>query len=137
MAFDLSKNNYAEIAEEGYEFELTLPGTNDRTGAFVKVRGDQSKTVKAYQRKKFNEFKLREQQAKRRGTPVEDISLEEAEDIAIESAIVRVISWRGFEEGGKAVEFTKENAERIFREHSWIREQVTEESAQILNFRPE
>lgn len=137
MGFDLSKNNLSEAAEAGFEFELKFPGTGEGTGAFITVRGDNSKTVKAYARRKFNEFKLREQQAKRRGKELDEMSLEEAEELAIESAIVRVISWRGIEEKGKAVEFTKENAERIFMEHPWIREQVTEESSQILNFRPE
>lgn len=137
MGFDLSKNNLSEVAEAGFEFELKFPGTGEGTGAFITVRGDNSKTVKAYARKKFSEFKLREQQAKRRGKELDDMSIEEAEELAIESAIVRVISWRGIEEEGKPVAFTKENAQRIFLEHPWIREQVTEESSQILNFRPE
>lgn len=137
MAFDLAKNNYSEIAEEGYEFNLRLPGTNEPTDAFITVRGDQSKTVKAFNRKKVNEWRLKEQQAKRRGKEVEDVSLEEAEELTVETAIVRVISWRGFEEEGKEIPFTKENANRIFTEHSWIRDQVIEESSQILNFRPE
>lgn len=137
MSFDLIKNNFAEAAENGYEFELKLPGTGEATGAFITVRGEQSKTVKAYARKKFSEFKLREQQAKRRGKEIEEMTLDEAEELAIESAITRIIDWKGFEESGKNVPFTKENAERILREHSWIRDQVMEESSQILNFRPE
>lgn len=137
MTFDLKKNNYAEAAEVGYEFELLLPGTNEPTGAFFKVRGDQSKTVKAFGRKKYAEFKLREQQAKRRGKDVEDMTLEEAEELSIESAVIRVIDWRGISEDGKEVPFTKENAERIFKEHTFIKDQIMEESGQLLNFRPE
>ena len=136
MTFDLAKHNYTEIAEAGYEFELKLPGTGEGTGVFITVRGDQSKTVKAFGRKKYSEFKLREQQAKRRGKDVDDMTLEEAEELSIESAIVRVIGWKNITENGKEVSFTKENAERIFKEHPWIREAVTEESGQILNFRP-
>lgn len=136
MSFDLSKNNFAESAEAGFEFELKLPGTGEGTGAFITIRGDQSKTVKAYARKKYAEFKLKEQQAKRRGKEAEDMTLDEAEELAIESAIVRVIDWKGIAENGKDVPFSKENAERIFKEHPWIREAVTEESGQILNFRP-
>ena len=134
--FDLSKNNFAEIAEAGYEFELKLPGTGEGTGAFITIRGDQSKTVKAYARKKYAEFKLKEQQAKRRGKEAEDMTLDEAEELAIESAIVRVIDWKGLAENGKEIPFTKENAERIFKEHPFIREAVTEEAGQLLNFRP-
>lgn len=137
MKFDLAKHNYTEIAEAGYEFELKLPGTGEGTGVFITVRGDQSKTVKAFGRKKYSEFKLREQQAKRRGKDVEDMTLEEAEELSIESAIVRVIGWKNITENGKEVPFTKENAERIFKEYSWIKDQVMEESGQLLNFRSE
>jgi hypothetical protein len=137
MTFDLAKHNYTEIAEAGYEFELKLPGTGEGTGVFITVRGDQSKTVKAFGRKKYSEFKLREQQAKRRGKDVEDMTLEEAEELSVESAIVRVIDWKNITENGKEVAFTKENAERIFKEYSWIKDQVMEESGQLLNFRSE
>jgi hypothetical protein len=137
MTFDLAKHNYTEIAEAGYEFELKLPGTGEGTGVFITVRGDQSKTVKAFGRKKYSEFKLREQQAKRRGKDVDDMTLEEAEELSIESAVVRVIGWKNITENGKDVAFTKENAERIFRDFTWIKEQVMEEAAQLLNFRSE
>jgi hypothetical protein len=137
MTFDLAKHNYTEIAEAGFEFELKLPGTGEGTGVFITVRGDQSKTVKAFGRKKYSEFKLREQQAKRRGKDVDDMTLEEAEELSIESAIVRVISWKNITENGKEVPFTKENAERIFKEYSWIKDQVVEEAGQLLNFRSE
>jgi len=137
MTFDLAKHNYTEIAEAGFEFELKLPGTGEGTGVFITVRGDQSKTVKAFGRKKYSEFKLREQQAKRRGKDVDDMTLEEAEELSVESAIVRVISWKNITENGKEVPFTKENAERIFKEYSWIKDQVMEEAGQLLNFRSE
>jgi hypothetical protein len=137
MKFDLNQHNYTEIAEAGYEFELKLPGTGEPTGVLITVRGDQSKTVKAFARKKYAEFKLREQQAKRRGKEVEDMTLEEAEELSIESAVVRVIGWKNLTENGKDVPFTKENAERIFKDFSWVKDQIMEESGQLLNFRAE
>jgi hypothetical protein len=137
MTFDLAKHNYTEIAEVGYKFELKLPGTGEGTGVFITVRGDQSKTVKAFGRKKYSEFKLREQQAKRRGKEAEDMTLDEAEELSIESAVIRVIAWENITENGKEVPFTKENAERIFKEYSWIKDQVMEEAGQLLNFRSE
>lgn len=134
--FDLSKNNFAQAAEDGYEFELMLP-TGEKSGAFLTIRGDQSKTVKAYARKKYSEFKMKEQAARRRGKDNDDMTIEEAEDLAIEAAIVRLIGWKGITDGGKPVEFSKDAASSILREHSWIREQIMEEAGQILNFRPE
>lgn len=133
---DLSKANYAEAAEAGYEFELKYP-TGENTGAFITVRGDESKIVKAYRRKKFNEFEARRIAAKRRGKEMDEITLDEAEELAIEAAIMRVIDWRGITDGGEEVKFSKENAEKILKEHSWIRDQIMEEASQLLNFRPE
>lgn len=130
---DLTKQNLAEQNEAGFEFELLYPGSQEKTGAFVKVRGVQSPTVRAFQRKKYNEFRVREQAAKRKNKE-EEITLDEAEDMAIESAINRVIGWKGIAEGNVEVAFTKENAERILRQHSWIRDQIMEESDQLLNF---
>lgn len=135
MSLDLAKTNLAEAADAGYEFELKLPGSGLPTGAFVTVRGEMSKTVKNYARQKFREFQLKEQQAKRRGKESDDLTIEEAEELGIANAIVRVISWRGITDSGKEVPFTKENAENVFREHSWIRDQVMEEAGQLLNFR--
>lgn len=133
--FDLSKNNMAEAAEAGYEFELRIPGTNEPTGAFVTVRGSESKVVREYARKTYNAIRMREAALRKRGKEPEEMTLEEAEEMAIESAVTRVISWRGIADGGKEVAFTKEAASSIFKEHPWIREQIMEESSQLLNFR--
>jgi hypothetical protein len=130
---DLKVKNLSETSEAGYEFELTYPGSGERTGAFIKVRGAESKIARAYARKKYLEYRQKEIMAKRKGRE-EEMSLEDAEDMAIESCITRIISWRGLGEAGAEVSFNKENAERILREHSWIRTQIMEESEQLLNF---
>ena len=135
MGFDLKANDVAAKGEAGYEFELKFPGTFEATGAFIKVRGELSKIVKAYSRRKFEEYQRKLAADKRRGKVNDDISLDEAEELAVESAVVRIISWKGIEEDGKEVPFTKENAERILTEHSWIREQVMEASNDLVNFR--
>ena len=131
---DLAKKNFAEIAEKGYEFEVKLP-TGENSGAFITVRGSQSKTVKAYNRRMLQEYQQKVALAKRKGRDPEQFDIDEMEKAGVESAIVRVIGWRGITEGGKDVPFTKENADRIFTEHTWIADQVREESDQILNFR--
>lgn len=134
MAFDLKKNNLSKLAEAGFEFEVLLPETLEPTGIFITVRGKESPVVKAYGRKKFQEFQQKESVAKRRGKELEPMSLEEAEELSVESAVLRVIGWRGVQEDGVDVPFSKENAERILLEHAWIREQVIEESDNLSNF---
>jgi hypothetical protein len=136
MALDLAKNNLSVAADIGFEFEVRLPSSSEPTGAFITVRGEESKTVKAFGRNKFKEFQQKQAQAKRRGKDVEDMTLEDAEELSVETAVVRVMGWRGITDNGEEVKFSPEAAAKIFKEHSWIREQVMEESSQILNFRP-
>jgi hypothetical protein len=133
MALDLSVTNLPEIHESGYEFEIVHPGTKEPLGAFVKVRGDMSKVVKAHLRKRFNELQLQAKVAKRRNQEIET-SLDEYEDLTIADAIVRIIGWKGIQEGGKDVAFTPENADRILRAHPWIREQIQEAATEVINF---
>jgi hypothetical protein len=133
---DLAKTNIAEAAEAGAEFELLIPKSNTPTGAFIKVRGPESKTVRDYARKTYAEMQARDSVARKRGKEPETITIEEAETMAINSAVVRVISWRGITDNGKEVEFTAEAAREIFRKHPWIRDQVMEESDSILYFQP-
>lgn len=132
MAFDIVKTNIAELAEAGYEFEVKLPdGTPSEF--FVTVRGNHAPKVKTYSKKVFNQMQLKEREAKRKNRET-DITLEEAEDLAVESALVRIVSWRGLAEDGKEIKYTEENAKRIMRELDWVREQVLEESSIAANF---
>jgi hypothetical protein len=131
---NLQKTNYADVAEAGYEFELKLPGSGEGTGAFIKVRGDQSKAVRSWSRRKATEFQMKSLKGKDKDKPM---SVDEVEDFAIEQAVNRIISWRGFtEDDVNEIPFTPENAERILKENPWIREQVMEEAQELLNFLP-
>lgn len=132
---DLSKNDPSKQAEAGYTFNVVMPdGT--KTDATITVRGSNSPVVKNYSRRVYQEFKVREQQAKRRGREVEELTLEEAEELAAQSAAVRVIGWTGIGEEGKEVKFSKEKAREVMLAHSWIREAVMQEAADLTNFQP-
>lgn len=134
MALDLAVTNIAAQAESGYEFELLHPATGEGTEGFIKVRGSNSKVVQQHARKVVTEMQKREKVAKGKNKEI-DYSLDELEDMGVERAVVRIISWRGISESGKEVPFTKENAERILKEHAWIKEAVFENSDDLLNFR--
>ena len=130
--FDLDKNDQSVIAEAGYEFNLKLPN-GQATDCFIKVRGNYSAIVRQYQKKKYAEWQIKVQAAKRKGKEYE-MELDEAEELAVEAAVIRVIDWRGLSEGGKELPFSKENAERVLAKHEWIREQIQEEAGQVVNF---
>lgn len=135
MSFDLIKQDYSKAAENGYTFELNLP-TGAPSGAKLTVIGDMSPTVKAYSRRKFAEFQQKQTIAKRKNKDADEMSLDEAEDLAVESALVRLIGWEGIKENGKDVAFSKEKAEEVLKNHPWIREAIVQEASDILNFPP-
>lgn len=135
MGLDLKVVNLSKIAEEGFEFQLEMPETNEKLDAFITIRGSQSEKARNHARKKYNQLQTREALARKKGKE-DPIQIEEAEEMAIETAVKRVISWRGIDEDGVAVPFTDENARRIFKENPWIREQVQTESDNLGNFLP-
>ena len=135
MAFDLNKHNFSESAAEGYTFELKLP-TGAGSGTKLTVLGEMSPTIKAYSRKKFAEYQQRQIMLKRKGKEDEQMSLEEAEEIAVENALVRLVGWQDLHEDGKDVKFSKEKARELLTVHGWIRDQVITESQDVLNFSP-
>lgn len=135
MAFDLVKQDFNKAAEAGFTFELKLP-TGEASGAKLTVLGDMSPTVKTYSRKKFSEYQMKQSMAKRKGRELEDMSLDEAEELAVEAALVRLVDWSGIQENGKSVEFSKDKAKQVLTQHSWIREAVMAEAADLTNFQP-
>ena len=134
MAFDIITQNYSSAAEVGYSFELILPD-GSVSDAKLTVIGDLSATVQNYVKRKYKEIKSQVDQAKRRNKDWEP-TLEEATEDAIEGALVRLVGWEGFTENGKKVEFSKEKAKEVLTQHSWIREQIYEESKNVVNFTP-
>ena len=133
--FDIAKHNFSEAAAEGYSFELKLP-TGAGSGTKLTVLGEMSPTIKAYSRKKFAEYQQRQIMLKRKGKEDEQMSLEEAEEIAVENALVRLVGWQDLYEDGKDVKFSKEKARELLTAHPWVREQVIAESQDVLNFSP-
>lgn len=134
MSFDLAKTNLTKSSEAGYELQLKLPELNQPLDAYIKIRGGNSSTVMAFEKKKYNEEQMKEQVRKRKNKPEEVVTFEELEEKMIESAVVRTIGWHGIEENGAEVHFTPDNARRIYAEHPWIRNQVITESELVSNF---
>lgn len=135
MSFDLVKQDFSKAAEGGYTFELMLP-TGAPSGAKLVVIGDMSPTVKAYSRRRFAEFQQKQTIAKRKGRDMEDMSLDDAEEYAVEAALVRLVGWEGITSEGKAVEFSKEKAKEVLTAHSWIRDAIVQEASDVTNFCP-
>jgi hypothetical protein len=134
MAFDIKLNNLSEKAEIGYEFEVKLPdGTS--TDFFITVRGDLSPIVNKYTKQLATKQMMKEIQDKKRNKGEQPLDFDELETQLTEAASIRVITWRGLEEGkGNVTEPTPENIKRILTQHTWIREQILEEGGNKANF---
>ena len=133
MALNLSVLNVSEVSESGIEIELVHPATGEGLDAWVRVRGKDSRTVQNHARKVVNDMQKREKIARGKNKDA-DMSIEELEMLAVERAVVRIISWRGIEEDGQPVPFTVENATRVLKDNPWIREQVLENSDDLTGF---
>ena len=133
MALNLSVLNVSEVSESGIDIELVHPATGEGLDAWVRVRGKDSRTVQNHARKVVNDMQKREKIAKGKNKDA-DMSIEELEMLAVELAVIRIISWRGIEEDGQPVPFTVENATRILKDNPWIREQVLENSDDLTGF---
>lgn len=133
MAFDIKKINLAEQAEAGHEFEVKLPDGSS-TDFYITVRGNLSPKMKKYSKDLFNKMQMKDLQAKKRNKGEQPIDLDEAEATLIESAVARIVTWKGLEDDGKVVEPTQENIVRIMTELDWARTQVLEESDNAANF---
>lgn len=140
MGFNLNKNDLVQQAEDGYEFELTHPDTNEGLGGFITVRGARSKTIENFNRKKMNEY-LREEQAQKAKGKQQHKTYEDLEETLVARAVLSVISWREFNEtvDGKEVPipFSKERATELFTAQPWMRDQVLEASNDSEKFRPD
>lgn len=130
--FDFSTQDPSIKAEDGFEFEVKLPN-GEPTGAFITVFGSESKVVKDYDKKQLRTYFAEEARAKKTNRPVEK-TLEDYEDDSVEAAVVRTKSWRGFSSDGQEVQSTKENFDKFYRKHDWLRAQVLEQSRDALNF---
>lgn len=134
MAFDIKLNNLSEKAETGYEFEVKLPdGTS--TDFFITVRGDLSPIVNKYTKQSATKQMMKEIQDKKRNKGEQPLDFDELETQLTEAASIRVITWRGLEEGeGNVTEPTPENIKRVLTQHTWLRELILEEGGNKANF---
>ena len=133
---DLNSLDLSKDAEAGYELTLVHPVSGDDLDGVIRVRGDKSKAIQAFSRKRVNELQRRERMQKGKGKDT-DLSIEELEQMHIESGIARVISWKNIKKDGQELPFTKENATQVFKDYDWIRAQIMEASEELLNFQPE
>lgn len=109
MSFDIQAFDDAkESREAGVEFAFLHPKTGEESGAFIAVAAYSSERVKAKARAIVKEWEKRQER-----NPTFRPGVDDQERLARAMACAAVVSWRGFEAGGKEWPCTPENVERL------------------------
>lgn len=136
MTFDLKKNDSQKLAEQGYEFDVVMPDGTVTPMKF-KIRGSKSKVMTDYYRNLWSMRQVSDNAYKKRyGKEPDPMTLTESEAISIESSALRVIAWSGVREDEKDISYSKEECTRLMASYPDLREVITKESEEMLNFRP-
>lgn len=130
--FQFDSLNTKAASETPYELALTHPVTGETLPVTIQVYGDDSQAVREYTRKQLKSLMRKQSFAQRTGKN-QDPSLDELEEMPIESAIVRTAGWSGFTDNGEELPFTAENARKVYAQ-LWIAQQVIEASRDLGNF---
>lgn len=114
---DLNDINLTEAAEIGAELTLEHPVTGEPLDIVIHLAGTDSSAYRMKQ-KEINSKRIMKMA---RGKKPE-FNTTDAE--ACELLAACTLGWSGVVIGGEEVEFSKDAAISLYREHNWIREQV-------------
>ncbi len=129
MGFDIGRFESKKFAEEGVDFQLDngLPVT-------IKLGGADSARIKAAVRERQ---KRRRDEAERlpAGVAAPEYDWKMREDDMIEDLVTLTFGWsQNLEMDGQTYQFSKENAEKLYRRFPEIAEQMTAKASNRINF---
>jgi hypothetical protein len=137
-AFDLSSLDTIAACNKGAEIEIRHPVTRAPTGVFISVLGKDSDVYRGIVRGMADES-LRKQAIGKNALGDESLDRMEAKNIA--ALVAATTGWRTGDEqtvtlNGAQLEFSKDNARKVYAEILPIREQVAEAINEMGNFMP-
>ena len=130
---ELSSLDLSSTSENGYEFEFIPEATGIGEGFFITVLGKHADTVKEWTRKAVNNMRDRERMLAKKGKD-DYRKVEEDEAFGVQLAATTIIGWKGLNDSGKPVEFSKEMALHICKVNPEVRDQVSAASDLMSNF---
>jgi len=126
---DLTQFDTSAKSEEGVEMPLVLPNGDKVDGASIRVIGRDSKD---YQDKshKLSTRRIREAtKSSGSGLQSEDLQAD-----GLELAVTATKGWTGLSDGGQPLEYSADNARKIYTKYPWLREQVAAFVTDRANF---
>ena len=130
---ELSSLDLSSTSENGYEFEFIPEATGIGEGFLITVLGKHADTVKEWTRKAVNNMRDRERMLAKKGKD-DYRKVEEDEAFGVQLAAITIIGWKGLNDGGKPVEYSKDMALSLCRMNPEIRDQVSAASDLMSNF---
>ena len=133
MAFDLKNLDTLGAAERGMTIELKHPFNGEALFSEVEVDGKKKKSywtvsVVGVGSRLYNQAQKKLEQARKDSWANKHKQLDEEkeEELIRNISVACTTGWAGITEDGKLVEFSRENAVRIYRDYPWLANQVNE-----------
>jgi hypothetical protein len=118
--FDLSKLDTVAGANAGFGLDIMHPSTGENLGITITLLGKDSDE---FQRVSRAQSKRRIEKT-RRGMRGPVVTQEEVDQDGIELLAACTTGWTGVVMSGKEVPFSRSEAEKLYREFPWMREQI-------------
>lgn len=149
LDFDIADLDTGAASDKGFDLELLHPTKKTPTGVFIRVLGKDGEVFRDHLREAGNERMRREAAAERKGQPLEPVTIEQAEEKALEVLVLCSVAWftakrdkdgnpidkvPTFPYKGERLSFTANNVLRVYREQIWVRKQVDTAIGDLENF---
>ena len=129
---DLSSFDTAKSADTGAKMQLRNPADESilLDGVFITVAGRDSDRFQKAERAQ-TDFRLEQSRVSGRPAKLSSAGIE-ADRIKI--LVACTLGWEGIELDGAALEFSADNAEKLYKRLPWVKEQVDRFIADRANF---
>lgn len=122
---DLSELDSVKGSDEGAVLYVRHPVTNEKTDAWIKMAGPDSKLAK--QRRAEIRRLLRNQKAN-------TLDVDTIEEEVNKNRIALTLDWGGIELDGEELAFSSDNANKVYERFPWLAEQVDNFQGDRANF---
>ena len=117
VIFDIAELDVGSCAEKGANLNLRHPVSHELLGVSIRLRGTDAPSYRQVVRRQIDQ-QITDVKA--------DLTATELEVRHLERLAAATMSWENVTYHGEALACTPGNAEKVYREQIWIREQVTQ-----------
>lgn len=120
MTVDLSRLDTSKTSESGVWMEIENPSTGEPLGIKFKVLGMDSKAYRDHQRK------TQDRNIKKGFRGLKQLKSETIENDKIELISACTVDWENVVYAGEVLDCTRENCRWLYKQYTWIFDQIDE-----------